>query len=227
MMQACPTFWYATSLTTCMLPCSAERSADTNPCSNTSLPSCVSWPGTGRSVKSSTMWKRNKQAGLAYRLPWPISTRTGQRGEQRAAARTESPVGQRRMIVVDASVLANALADDDADGRLARGELRAAGELTAPDLIDVETVSVLRKRWLRGTLTDDRLNTAVTHLLEMTFERVPTRRLVRRAIELRDNVSAYDACYVALAESLQCDLLTADRRLAAAHGPRCTIRVLQ
>lgn len=69
------------------------------------------------------------------------------------------------MIVVDASVLANALADDDADGRLARGELRAAGELTAPDLIDVETVSVLRKRRLRGTLTDDRLNTAVTHLL--------------------------------------------------------------
>ncbi len=130
-------------------------------------------------------------------------------------------------IVVDASVLANALADDDADGRLARGELRAAGELTAPDLIDVETVSVLRKRRLRGTLTDDRLNTAVTHLLEMTFERVPTRRLVRRAIELRDNVSAYDACYVALAESLECDLLTADRRLAAAHGPRCNIRVLQ
>ncbi len=153
--------------------------------------------------------------------------RTGQRGEQRAAARTESAVGRCRMIVVDASVLANALADDDADGRLARGELRAADELTAPDLIDVETVSVLRKRWLRGTLTDTRLNTAVSHLLEMTFERVPARRLVRRAIELRDNVSAYDACYVALAESLQCDLVTADRRLAAAHGPRCAIRILQ
>lgn len=134
---------------------------------------------------------------------------------------------RRRMIVIDASVLANALADDDADGRLARSELRAAGELTAPDLIDVETVSVLRKRWLRGTLTDDRLDTAVTHLLQMSFERVPTRRLVRRAIELRDNVSAYDACYVALAESLQCDLLTADRRLDAANGPRCKIRVLR
>lgn len=133
----------------------------------------------------------------------------------------------RRMIVVDASVLANALADDGADGRLARGELRAAGELTAPDLIDVETTSVLRKRWLCGSLTDERLSTAVTHLLQMTFERVPTRRLVRRAIELRANVSVYDACYVALAESLQCDLLTADRRLAAASGPRCTVRVLQ
>ena len=95
------------------------------------------------------------------------------------------------------------------------------------NLIDVETVSVLRKRWLRGTLTDDRMRTAVTHLIQMNFERVPTKRLVTRATELRENVSAYDACYVALAESLRCDLLTADRRLAAATGPRCTIRVLQ
>jgi predicted nucleic acid-binding protein len=132
-----------------------------------------------------------------------------------------------QMIVIDASVLANDLADDDADGRLARSELRAADELTAPDLIDVETASVLRKRWLRGTLTDDRLDAAVKHLLQMPFERVPTRRLVTRAIELRDNVSAYDGCSIALAESLQCDLLTADRRLAAANGPRCTIRILR
>lgn len=131
------------------------------------------------------------------------------------------------MIVVDASVLANALADDAADGDRARGEIRAAGDLTAPDLIDVETVSVLRKRWLRGTVTEERLNTAVSHLLQMDFERIPTRRLVRRAVELRANVSAYDGCYVALAEFLECELLTADGRLAAAPGPRCTIRVLQ
>lgn len=50
------------------------------------------------------------------------------------------------MIVIDASVLANALADDEDDGRTARTELRAAGALAAPDLIDVETVAVLRKR---------------------------------------------------------------------------------
>jgi predicted nucleic acid-binding protein len=94
-------------------------------------------------------------------------------------------------------------------------------------MVDVETVSVLRRRWLHGTLTDERVGIAVAHLLQMTFERVPTRRLIRRAIELRANVSASDACYVALAESLQCDLLTADKRLAAASGPRCTIRVLR
>lgn len=131
------------------------------------------------------------------------------------------------MIVVDASVLANALGDDDLDGDQARSEIRAADGLTAPDLIDVETVSVLRKRWLRGTLSDARLTTAVTHLQQLPFERVPTRRLVRRAVELRANVGAYDACYVALAESLGCELLTADRRLATAVGPRCQIRVLQ
>lgn len=131
------------------------------------------------------------------------------------------------MIVIDASVLANALADDDEDGRAARHELRAADAITAPDLIDVETVSVLRKRWLRRTLTDQRLSAAIAHLQQLGFERVPTLRLVSRAVELRANVSAYDACYVALAERLDCELITADGRLATATGPRCPIRVLR
>ncbi len=131
------------------------------------------------------------------------------------------------MIVVDASVLANALADDHADGDAARGELRAADQVTAPDLVDVETVSVLRKRWLGRTLSDQRFKVAVGHLQQPRFERVPTPRLMRPAFELRANVSAYDACYVALAERLDCELITADGRLAGAPGPRCAIRVLR
>lgn len=130
------------------------------------------------------------------------------------------------MIVVDASVLANALGDDDQNGNLARRELRAADGLTAPDLVDVETVSVLRKRWLAGSLSLDRFEVAVGDLGRLEFERVPTGRLMRRAFALRDNVTPYDACYVALAEALDCELLTADRRLAQASGPRCAIRVL-
>ena len=59
------------------------------------------------------------------------------------------------MIVVDASVLANALADDGADGTAARARLAAAGELAAPDLVDIEAVAVLRKRWIAGDLTGD------------------------------------------------------------------------
>lgn len=131
------------------------------------------------------------------------------------------------MIVVDASVLANALADDEKDGETARNELRAAGDIAAPDLIDVETVSVLRKRWLRRTLTDQRFAAAVGHLQQLGFERAPTLDLMPRAFELRANVSAYDACYVALAEQLECELLTVDARLANATGPRCSIRVLR
>lgn len=130
------------------------------------------------------------------------------------------------MIVIDASVLANALGDDDEDGRTARDELRAAVEFTAPDLIDVETVAVLRKRWMAHMISDRRFSDAIDDLLEMDFERVPTARMIRRAYELRANVTSYDATYVALAEALDCELLTGDKRLAAAHGPRCAIRAL-
>jgi predicted nucleic acid-binding protein len=130
------------------------------------------------------------------------------------------------VIVVDASILANALGDDEEDGDAARSELRAAGDLAAPDLVDVETVAVLRKRWLARAISDDRFDAAVTDLQRWDFERVPTLRLVRRAYELRANVTAYDATYVALAEALGCELLTADQRLAGATGPRCSIRAL-
>jgi len=130
------------------------------------------------------------------------------------------------LIVIDASVLANVLGDDGRDGRRARLELRDA-QLTAPDLVDVETGAVLRKRWLAGTLSDQRFATAVGDLEQLALERVPSRRLMRRAYELRANVTAYDAGYVALAELLDCELLTADRRLANASGPRCTIRLLR
>lgn len=114
------------------------------------------------------------------------------------------------MIVVDASVLADALSDDDEDGRTARHELRAAVDLAAPDLIDVETVTVLRKRWLAQTISGQRHGAAVGDLERLDFERVPTLRMMRRAYELRANVTAYDATYVALAEALGCELLTAD-----------------
>ncbi len=85
---------------------------------------------------------------------------------------------------------------------------------------------MLRKRWLARTLTDQRVEAAVGHLQQLRFERVPTLRLVRRAFELRAKVSG-DACYVALAERLDCELITADGRLAATPGPRCAIRVLR
>lgn len=130
------------------------------------------------------------------------------------------------MIVVDASVLSNAVGDDETAGWRARDELRGTDRVVAPDLVDVETVSVLRKRWLNRTLSDQRFEDALYALEALEIDRYPTLPLMRRAFELRANLSAYDAAYVALAEVVEGELLTADGRLASAPGPRCEIRVL-
>jgi len=130
------------------------------------------------------------------------------------------------MTVIDAGVLANALSDDGADGVVARRLIRHADELVAPDLIEVETLAVLRKRWIDHTLSDERFARAVDHLVALPFDRAPTRRLLKRAAELRANIGAYDACYIALAEALATDLVTVDGHLARAPGPRCPIHLI-
>jgi len=131
------------------------------------------------------------------------------------------------LIVVDASILANVVGDDGTDGRRARLEVRSAGDVSAPDLVDVETVAVLRKRWIAGTISERRFAAAVADLELVGIDRYPTLPFMRRAYELRANVTAYDAAYVALAETLDCELLTADQRLVNAPGPRCVIRLLR
>lgn len=130
------------------------------------------------------------------------------------------------MIVVDASVLANVIGDDEEAGHNAREALGAHSDLAAPDLVDVETTAVLRRRWLAGTLTDERFEQAVTDLSDFPIRRYATAGLMRRAYELRANVTAYDACYVALAEGLGCSLCTADGRLARATGPQCVMHLV-
>ena len=129
------------------------------------------------------------------------------------------------MIVVDASVLANAIADDGPAGAAARERLRRARDIGAPDLVDVETVAVLRKRWLAGDLTARRFKSAIEDLATMPITRFPTGPLMVRAYELRANVTAYDAAYVAVAEGVAGTLVTGDRRLARAPGLRCEVEV--
>jgi predicted nucleic acid-binding protein len=130
------------------------------------------------------------------------------------------------VIVVDASVLANVVGDDGDDGDRARAAL-ASQDLSAPDLVDVEVVSVLRRRWLAKTMTARRFAAAIEDLAMLPADRYPALPFMPRAYELRANVSAYGATYVALAEHLGCSLLTADARLAAAPGPRCAISLLR
>jgi predicted nucleic acid-binding protein len=129
------------------------------------------------------------------------------------------------LIVVDASVLANIVGDDGPTGVAARVRLQAAGDASVPDLADVETVSVLRKRWIAGALTARRFHDAIEDLLALPLTRYPTGPLMTRAYELRANVTAHDASYVAVAEALGCVLVTGDTRLARAAGPRCQIEV--
>ena len=129
------------------------------------------------------------------------------------------------MIVVDASVLAPALADDDADGDRARARLRGE-RLVAPELVDLEVVSVLRRAARAGRLEERRSAQALADLATLPLRRVAHLPLLPRVWELRDNLTAYDATYVALAEVLGVFLLTADGPLKRAAGIRCEIEVL-
>lgn len=129
------------------------------------------------------------------------------------------------MIVVDASVLAPALADDGADGDQARLRLRGE-QLVAPELVDLEVLSTLRRAVRAGRLDERRSGQALDDLAAFPLRRVPHLPLLARAWELRDNLTAYDAAYVALAESLRALLLTADGGIEKASGVRCDVEVL-
>jgi predicted nucleic acid-binding protein len=130
------------------------------------------------------------------------------------------------VIVVDASVLAPALADDGDDGDRVRGRLRGE-RMTAPELVDLEVVSTLRRAARAGQLDERRSAQALADLSVLPLQRVPHLRLLPRVWELRDNLTAYDAAYVALAEALNAPLLTADGPLARAPGVRCAVEVLR
>ncbi len=129
------------------------------------------------------------------------------------------------MLVVDASVLVVALVDDDEDGDRVRERLAGAA-IAAPDLVDLEVTSVLRRLVAAGAVPERRARLALDDLVELPLRRAPHRPLIGRCWELRDNVSPYDAAYIALAEALEATLVTADSRLAAAPGPRCEIELL-
>jgi predicted nucleic acid-binding protein len=124
-------------------------------------------------------------------------------------------------IVIDASALVELLL------RGATGERveRAIGdaELVAPDVANPEVVQSLRGLERGGKLTSARAARAIARLAESEISRVPTRMLLREMWSLRANLSAYDACYVALARALDCPLLTVDEPLTRAPGLGVTL----
>ncbi|WP_411868832.1 type II toxin-antitoxin system VapC family toxin [Vulcanococcus limneticus] len=125
------------------------------------------------------------------------------------------------MVVVDASVLVNALLLDGAS----RARL-ADANLQAPDLIDAELLSVLRRLVLADQLPEQHALQALSTAQQLGLRRHSSRSHWSRAWELRTNLSAYDALYVALAEQLDATLLTADSRAARAPGLRCSVEVI-
>lgn len=129
------------------------------------------------------------------------------------------------MVVVDASVLAPVLADAGDDGQRFRDRLRG-DTVFGPDLLYLEVTSVLRRHARTGQLTGEQAHAAITDLLDFPINVFPTRPLLGRVWELRFNLSAYDGCYVAVAEAVGAVLVTADHRLASAPGPRCHVEAL-
>lgn len=125
------------------------------------------------------------------------------------------------MLVVDASVLVTALLLNGA----ARARL-ADANLQAPDLIDAELLSVLRRLVLADQVPEQHALQALATAQQLGLRRHSSRQLWPRAWELRTNLSAYDALYVALAEQLGATLLTADSRAARAPGLRCSVELI-
>jgi predicted nucleic acid-binding protein len=126
------------------------------------------------------------------------------------------------VIVIDASAAVLALLNDD-DARKVLAQEAAA----VPHLIDSEIANALRSNVIRGGLEDRHAARALDSWARLGVRRFSVVGLLSRIWELRPNLTAYDASYVALAEALGSDLVTADARLAGAPGPTCPVRVIR
>ena len=133
------------------------------------------------------------------------------------------------MLVIDASAVAELLLVRPAGERVAHHIASHGYELHAPQLLDIEVLSALRRVVASGEASPARAEEVVADLLELPVERYPHDILVSRVWELRENFSAYDAAYLALAEALTetgAPLLTADARFARAAETHSSVDVL-
>jgi predicted nucleic acid-binding protein len=130
------------------------------------------------------------------------------------------------VIVVDASALLEALLRTPA-AEAVKARLFAAREtLHAPHLLDVEVAHVVRRYAAMGDIDPERGRAALADLADFPLRRYPHDLLLPRVWELRNNLTAYDAVYVALAEALDAPLVTRDQRLAAAAGDHVRVELI-
>ena len=133
------------------------------------------------------------------------------------------PVG-RSTLVVDASAVVALLVDQGAAGRWVAGQV-AGQVLIAPDLLPFDVANALRRQVRAGLLHADRATAAHRAMVAVHAELWPYAPLSRRVWALRDQLSSYDAAYVAVAELVDAPLITLDTRLARGVSAECEIRV--
>jgi predicted nucleic acid-binding protein len=130
------------------------------------------------------------------------------------------------VIVVDASAVAEVLLRWPAAAAVEHRIHDLWESLHAPYLIDVEVANVVRRYAVRGEIDAERGPAAMEDLADFPLHRHPHIPLLHRVWELRHNLTAYDAAYVALAEVLDAPLVTRDARLAASSGHRARIELI-
>ena len=128
------------------------------------------------------------------------------------------------MIVVDASAVIEVLLQTER-GRSLEGRVFGGGLLNAPHLLDLEVTQVLRRYTLRGAVSPARAEGALRDFSDLRIERYPHHLFLGRIWQLRENATAYDAAYLALAEALNAPLVTTDRKVAEVpgHGARVVL----
>jgi len=130
------------------------------------------------------------------------------------------------MLVVDASCLLELLLQPRNSETIRQRLLLQGQPLCAPQLIDIEVSHVLRRYWLAKELSTERGHDALVDLEDFPLERFGHTALLPRIWQLRNNLTAYDAAYVALAESLDAPLVTCDAKLARSTGHGATIEII-
>jgi predicted nucleic acid-binding protein len=130
-----------------------------------------------------------------------------------------------RLIVLDASAAIDWLLQTSAGQRIEQRIFSRNESLHAPHLLDLEVTQVLRRLLRGGTVPEDLADQAIQDLVDLRMTRYPHYVLLPRIWQLRDNFSAYDAAYVALAEKIGARLVTRDGRLASASGHTAAIEL--
>jgi predicted nucleic acid-binding protein len=130
------------------------------------------------------------------------------------------------LIVIDVSAEVAVLLSAAPEAESIRERVAGPGEtLHVPHLFEIEVLHALRSLTFRGTVSPERAHLALRRLLNTRLVRYPHTTLVERIWALRENLTAYDAAYVALAEALDAPLVTTDGRLARAPGIRAAVEV--